>query len=71
MSRQLNKKQKNELRSIAERQFNSDPVPLGMSTDDMSVDARNRIAGYNDHETVFSNMDRFLNEMWVGLKYKR
>ena len=67
--KQLNTKQKEELHKLAAAYYEYSPDRLGMSIDDLTVDTRNRIAKYHDHDGVFANMGRYLNDVYVKFKY--
>jgi len=66
--RVLNKKQRN----LIEKWFNENWTGQGSlySNDQMSMELQQELEQINDHETIWSNIDRYINDLAVEKLYK-
>jgi len=66
--RVLNKKQK----KLIEKWFNENWTGQGSlySNDQMSMELQQELEQINDHETIWSNIDRYINDLAVEKLYK-
>jgi hypothetical protein len=63
--RQLNKKQKKIIREW----FNKVDIGNYISIEDMPIELYEELEGINDHETIYQNIERYINDLVMEKLY--
>ena len=67
--RVLNKKQKKIIDTWLEKVLNDGANPC--SVDDMPIELQEQIRVVNDHETIWQNIDRYINDKVLEKMYQK
>jgi hypothetical protein len=69
--RQLNKKQKNLIDKWLKECYNNRQHAICYSSDQMPIELQQELERINNHETIWSNIDRYINDQTLEMVHKR